>query len=231
MIRPVVHNKSGVLWCGPAALSAITGFGTAEIHRVLEAVTHRKSIKAVGTWEFHETARRLGCEIAPVLELRGNPDFFDKKTRPTLVQFAREHREILKHHAIVVALTSHYVVLSGRRFVDSHEPTPIHFLKAPHRRARVESAWIITPGVRPAQIPPAPEPVKRDYSLAKAKRIAAAWGITVELHNPGEHWVYPPDDSRLHGRRDPYYDEHLGYDDADVLKRVETYAKLLANNL
>lgn len=236
-LHAIQHDLKTTLWCGPAALSAVTGKSTSHVHEAIRqsmnpAYRH-KPIKGVSNTILVRAAELLGCEVIAhfsfVNELRlnyGRIGFNPKP--PTLAKFCRDHRELLRSEILIINITGHYVTVSGRSFIDNHTGKVVLLSSAPFRRARVQAAWIIRPGMKLDKVaPPMPKPADPH---AKARResqaLAKQYGILLEQHNPGEYWVYPPDGLETE-KLDPYYNEHLAYDGwSDVHKRVTTYVKL-----
>jgi hypothetical protein len=141
-MHTVKHDLRGKLWCGPAAISAITGRGTRTVRDAVQ--WHRGNYRPVSSTK--------PSEVLAALELLGygfqevwncEKSYFGK---PTLVQFVRHWRdELACGLPILCALTGHFVVLQGDLFVDSWTKTPVPFSDAPKqfRRRRVAYAWRI----------------------------------------------------------------------------------------
>jgi hypothetical protein len=139
-MHTVKHDLRGKLWCGPAAISAITGRGTREIR---DAVQHwRGDAKPVSSMR--------PSEVLCVLETMGygfetvwNLHELSAYAKPTLKQLSAWWGG--GNSDTLVALTGHFVLLNGGLFCDSWTKTPVPFSDAPKqfRRRRVAYAWRI----------------------------------------------------------------------------------------
>lgn len=162
-LQPVKNDISTILWCGPAAISAVTGEPVSKIVAMAKQLSGKRCIKGISTGLLQRTMTMLGWEAstihrfdrrkessghAVVTQLRSGstitviPGAFDKyvevKDRPTLARYLREHREDFQEHACIVETTGHYVAVYGRRFCDNFTKEPVFLRKSPHRRARVQ---------------------------------------------------------------------------------------------
>lgn len=224
-LKPIVHDRATTLWCGPAVLAAISGQPTSAIHRVLQGVTGRATIKGVCNQELCKAALKLGHQLIAlppndVISLR-------YATYPTLARWTRQNAALLAQHTVIIQVTGHYVAVSGRTFVDSHTKVPVSLKRAPHRRCRVQSVYLVRKVEGAVVEIPAPAPRRVDASRkerTEAKALAALHGIPIEPYENGvgEFWVYPPPglDSEA---KDRNYSDHLAFDWSDVLERVKGY--------
>lgn len=141
----IVHDLPGRLWCGPAAVAAVTGAPTSRIHAIIaaERATHgfRRGEGIKGTWpnELRLAMFALGyrCIWHAGANVAGTP-------RPTFAQFRRARAPELRDAALVVSLTGHFVALAGNRLVDNRYRDPIMASDYPHQRTRVEGAYAVT---------------------------------------------------------------------------------------
>lgn len=224
-LKSIVHDRATTLWCGPAVLAAISGQPTSAIHRVLQGVTGRATIKGVYNQELCKAALKLGHQLTalPSNEVMA----FPAMTCLTLAQWTRQNAALLAQHTVIIQVTGHYVAVSGRTFVDSHTKAPVSLKRAPHRRCRVQSVYLVRKVEGAVVEIPAPAPKRVDASRkerTEAKALAAQHGISIEPYENGvgEFWVYPPPglDSE---DKDRNYSDHLAYDWSDVLERVKGY--------
>lgn len=241
-LHAIKHDLKTALWCGPAALSAVTGKPTSHvveaIRQSVNPAYRNKPVKGVSNEILRRAAELLGCDIIChfnyIMERR-NASVDERLSRhrigtwrpPTLAAFCRQHRELLRHEILIINITGHYVTVSGRSFIDNHTGKVVPLSEAPFRRARVQVAWIVRPGLKLDKVAPAP-PKPADPN-AKYRResneLAKRYHISIEPHLPGEYWVYPPPSIE---HIDPYADEHLAYDGwPDVRARVQRYAELV----
>jgi len=217
MLHQIVHDNRSKLWCGPAAIAAVTGQPTSVVTRALLQVRDGKPVKGIYNHELLGALRMLGYMPSEEVRVRGPL---------TLAEFAAKHRNLFSERPMIVQVTGHYVVLAGRRFVDSHTMTPVWLKDAPHRRRRVEWAWSFTKWGEPTM--PAPRQADRAGSstMAKAKRLAAKHGIEIQRDGAGRSamwWVTCP--ALEHD--DPHEGSNGAYSQQEVLEAVEDYVKCL----
>jgi len=136
-LHPIRHDLPTILWCGPAALSVTTGYPTSVIHRHIMAYTGRRRVKGVNNYTLVNVAKQLGYALQPVFQATTH--------RPTLAAFLRTHRHEVNAYPVIVNVTRHYVVVSGRTFIDNQVKVPTPLKKAPGRRRRVFRAWRVVP--------------------------------------------------------------------------------------
>ena len=103
------------------------------------AYTGRPRVKGVNNYTLVNVANELGYTLQPIFCHR----IAGKK--PTLAAFLRTHRDEVRAHPVIVNVTRHYVVVSGRTFVDNNVSAPTPLKKAPGRRRRVFRAWRVVP--------------------------------------------------------------------------------------
>lgn len=235
-LHAIKHDLRTTLWCGPAALSTITGKATSHVHEAIRQsknpAYYHKPIKGVSNGILVKAAQMLGCEIFEHFNYareRCNATRFGvaapKWQPPTLARFCREHRELLRKETLIINVTGHYVVVSGRSFIDNHTKQVVPLSKAPHRRCRVQASFVVRAGFKPDAVKPAtPKPVFP--SIRGTVERAKQFDIIVEPHLPGEYWVYPPPGYE-NEVVDPYFDEHLAYDADEARKRVDRYIQII----
>ena len=219
MLFQIQHDGKRTLWCGPAAIAAVTGHPTSVISQILREDRGHPT-KGVFHGELFRAMRRLGYKWV-------------KTVRPTvkkmtLARFAAEHKEDFATQPLIVALSSHYVVLAGNRFVDSGTKDPVWISSAPHRRSIVQEAWAYVK----AGDADLPAPKRRDNSKAalrvKCNALAAKHGIDIEKDDMGSGgcwWVTCP--ALEHD--DPHEGNHFAVSWSEVLSMVEDYVDCLTN--
>jgi len=157
-LRPVKNDIQTILWCGPAVISAVTGEPVSGIVSIAKQLSGGNRIKGVSTGLLQRTLAMLGWEAimirkfdfqeAPVQTERlsssitittgGVQEWVETKKRPTLAAYTRKYRADFQEHACIIELSTHWVAVYGRRFVDNHTKEPVFLRKSPHRRARVQ---------------------------------------------------------------------------------------------
>lgn len=216
MLYKINHDNKSKLWCGPAAIAAITGYSTSEITRTARSISGRPQITGMSRGLLQQVMERLGYQ--QVRELH--------PCKMTLAAFSRAHSADFASHPMTVGVTNHWIVLAGRRFVDNFTRDPVWLTDAPHRRATVKWAcsWRKVSEARVAP-PPAPRPGASQSAsdMRKARRMAGKAGLRIERDGDG-YWVLGPlDDSPS----DPLLGNHFCVGGLEVLSNVELYVAAL----
>lgn len=164
-VHPITHNEQLVegmprqVYCGPAAISAITG-RSAECASVwinhLRGDRLNKTVRSTGYGEVSQVLQRLGYFVGTTRRLDG---------RKTLAAWLRSRTEKERGELFLVAASEHWFVVAGNTYACSvvgRVPTS----KAYQRRAIIESitpvrAATTTPAraMRSLRLDPLPEPV------------------------------------------------------------------------
>jgi hypothetical protein len=121
-------------YCGPAAISAVTGCTTAEAAAVLRDITGRKAIKACWTREILTALRRLGWHATLVSH---------EIERPTIARYIREgrHEDV---RAQIILMTGHFIAVSGCWWTDNSPGRGVkHVNDLPWSRRRVREVITI----------------------------------------------------------------------------------------
>lgn len=232
-LHPV--NHSGVRknrYCGPSALSAITGLDTGETVALLRKVSGKASIKGThNRWMMFALAK-LGYMVTPVDDY----DFVSAKECPTLHRWAKKREA--GNGVYLVEVGHHWAVVQGRRYVCGMTGSIVPLKDSPKKKAKVRNTYLITrvEKVDPSTvIPPPPvakpvDPIKREAMI-----VARDYQIHVEHDKEtGVIWIHPPDilcDKEGVMDSDPFADEHYAYSWADALPKVEKYEELAKERL
>lgn len=145
--KPV--DRTGNRYCGPLVIAAITGMSTADAAAALRRITGRTSaVKLVRHEELISTLSALGFVMRRMEIPKHVADvpIFGRKVRkwigPTLTEWLRKRPD--QRAAYVVHVKRHYLLVKGRKMVDTHTGGEWTWLRdAPHRRKRVCHAWRI----------------------------------------------------------------------------------------
>lgn len=142
----MLHNivgcpKGRVQWCGPSAISAITGVDyLTAVERLKEERMHRGHsgerliIKGVSHSLMLATLRRMGYDARPLFPAEGE----------TFAAWLRGRSAEVRQSVVLVNAGHHYLVAQGYRAVDNHTKAPTFISKMPHRRKRMAAAWVVT---------------------------------------------------------------------------------------
>ncbi len=124
-------QRNGVTWCGPAALTAITGKSYEECEALLAGWQSKRPVTGVGLYAMRHALEKLGYTLIAERTRR----------RQTLVQWHRGRSE--RRGVYLVSITGHYCVVRGDVYVDNHTVKPVAFAVAPNRRALVRDVHLV----------------------------------------------------------------------------------------
>lgn len=235
-MHPVTHGKTKNRFCGPAAISIITGIDTGTAAALMRLKTGRRQITGASHWELEKVLQSLGFFTTSVF------DCPLVKKRPTLASWLKTSvADRTAGKMFLVSAGHHWQVVSGRRYCCgiTGEIVSVRSDRV-KRRARVRAVYEVVRA--DASISPKREAVKllapvaksrsSDYAKAgRARQLAKDHGIELDFDGltvADGVWVYgpagTPEDS------DPYAGERYCTDWEDVLERVEGYIALMAEN-
>jgi hypothetical protein len=164
-LRDVSNPKGDAnRYCGPAAISVLTGMGTGEAARLLRSVSGRAAIKGTSNTALWSALRRCGIDI----EERWTPP---AGTSPTLAAWLRSTSGERGGKVFLIVAGNHYQLVSGNRFVcgKTREVVGLDHPKV-SRRARVEIVWTVKATPKGIAIPL----VARKPSTAAHKKAESA---------------------------------------------------------
>ncbi len=156
-IHPVKHGKGDKnRYCGPAALSIVTGMTTGEAARLLRHLSGKASIKGTSTSQMRNAFAKCGVSMKPVVVKPQPPKarpMIDPWTRqvcgtytearPTLTQWLKDSQDIrTPGRVFLVSAGHHWQIITGRRFCCGRtgEIVSIRDKKA-NRRGRVRAVY------------------------------------------------------------------------------------------
>jgi hypothetical protein len=160
-LRPVNHGTTKAdrnTYCGPSAISSLTGMTTGEAARLLRATGGRRAIRGSYTSEMLRALRM--CNI--------NADCYrhaaQSGRRQTLAAWLKATKDARGDAAFLLAAGRHWLLVQGRRYVCgiTKEVVPQKHPKVA-RRAVVTEAYRLTavPDRRVAR----PAAARRDYEM------------------------------------------------------------------
>lgn len=136
ILRPVNVGPRPNRWCGPAAISIITGCTTREAADMLSDVTGSKRVMGTCILDVVEALRRLGYRLVR-LPAKNYGE------HPTLAAWLRDTPRPEGKVFLVVA-GHHYQVISGRRYCCGRTRAIVSIRhKGVKRRARVVEAFVV----------------------------------------------------------------------------------------
>jgi hypothetical protein len=241
-IKPVNHGTTKAdknRYCGPSAISAVTGMTTGEAARLLRHVSGRKAIKGSSVRDV--TSALEMCNIKCTYQAFGLK--LGRSKGPTLAAWLRHTvKERTAKRVFLIVAGWHYQVVQGRRIVCGilGEPTSIRDKKV-KRRARVANVYelsllgVAEMGAK-ITIPAEARKPKRDAVVssdyAQAKRLAKKMEIEIELDQIGpsrkydvQKWISYDDVDENNEPLDfammGVLDGHCSYDWWEVLGKLE----------
>jgi hypothetical protein len=177
-IGPVIKAKTGHnRYCGPGALSIITGIDTAQAAAALREVSGRKAIKGAHEVHMRRVLTKLGYRVQTVTFPEGTTLAAWLKANPLSQRGTKVY---------LITVAHHYVTVQGRRGGCNLTGGPVALKDMKKRRGVVASILLVSKQAKPEPVqrvagvkpkPPAKlQPLKTvaaaEASLAKA-RIAA----------------------------------------------------------
>lgn len=221
-LSPVNHTGPRMnRYCGPSALSILTGLDTGRTAALLRRISGARSIRGTGTSTVKQALWSLGINMSWVAVMG---------RRPTLVQWLKQTRDQRGDNTYLLAVGKHWAIIQGRRYACGIVRKPVPFKDSPKRRARVTEVYALSRISRPDYdevIPQFVAPIDTERKpRIEAKRLAAQYHIEIDdSGRPSEdlRWVYPPSEVDGVEFPDPRADEHYGYGWQEVLDVVQEY--------
>lgn len=226
-----IHNIHGKqLWCGPSAISAITGYSSDDAARVIRHHSGKRFVKGAAQRHVVAALRDFGvqCEL-----LYDAP----KGKGQTFAQW-RKNSVADRKNGVVFLLVSgwHYQVVCGRKATCGRLRDIVSIRdKSLKQRSRVAQVWRLSLIGNRIQKPDVlmrrdvakkmPRPVDPERTAyAKARRLIKQHDMTVDIDrvcaDVVHYWVYA--DDATEAREDyPWHGDHICTTWRDVLRRVE----------
>jgi len=179
-MHSVNQPSRGNRYCGPAAISALTGITTTDAARLLRHVTGRRSITGVYCSDVIQALRLVGMTVYSVDSWNETP--------PTITQWRKRRPS----GDLLVSVTGHLITVKGNRFWDNshHHGAPLTSLPA---RKRVQSVFRVSgrvdiqamPAAAPCARGPRQDAISRATDLGVALTVDCGGGLTSVALDPG----------------------------------------------
>lgn len=248
--QPTVKSK-GNRYCGPAALSSLTGIDTQQAAFLIRQYTGRPKVCGTPGPALWDALRRLGHRVEEVRIPKTKREFrvpYPKPGRPavkiawqgpTLSQWMEQTKDLRGSDAFLVGVTDHWMVVQGNRRCCGISKEVVFFDDDPARnflRTRVTHAFRI---VRVSEVDvetllPSKAQTQRVTEEVRARRLAKrlAEEYDVELDYLSDpkmpSMVYPPAElTEDENWVDPHEGDHTVDDWNGVLALVEEYVDLV----
>lgn len=217
-IDPKDHNR----FCGPAAISILTGMTTGSAARLLRHVTGKDRI--MGTHHFHVRAALQACGVTMSRRFLAHYGFNDPNAKnPTLTQWLKASQTSRTTGRVyLVSAGNHWIIITGRRYCCGLTKGIISIRdKQAKRRARVDGVWEITTekvSIPADKIAPIVRPKRRvDPHYGYLKALERQHGFKGRL----DHDCDPPDYTVEPCERFPRGLATCHYDWMETWSRVE----------
>jgi hypothetical protein len=232
-LHPVNRPKGQNSYCGPAAVSVVTGAPTSEVARVMRR--GRFGWSHVPVKSTYDSDLRYALQ-AYGLDLKMVEDF---STRPTLARWLRENKSLRTPGVtFIISAGNHWVVISGRRYCCGivGEITSVRDSRI-KRRSRVSVAYQV---VRKGKISLSKEyretsqqkeakksrrKMYREWSKLKKQQDAFDFSVVDE----GETWHFGWIEPGASWDFDPHYEEHFCDELEDAISMANCYIKEFPN--
>ena len=127
------HNR----WCGPAAVSVLTGMTAEDAARAIRRVTGKTQCTRVKLGDLLRALRQQGLVLNAV-------GIWSRGTGPTTAAWLKTRRQRTRAtDTYLVAQTTHFIVVRGDMAVDNQTGKPVPLAKITGRRARVAAAYLV----------------------------------------------------------------------------------------
>lgn len=143
------HDLNGLLWCGLAAISAVTGVKTSRIRDLVKRYRKNPQSPVTGTneYEVEYVLKHLGYQMENACYYGGK----DQSTRPSLSKWLDETRKLrVNDVAYLIAFRPcksdpnwHWGVVQNGLYLCTFTNQWVELKKAPWRRRKIEHVFAI----------------------------------------------------------------------------------------
>lgn len=206
-------------FCGPAAMSVITGEDVDDCGRVMRGIAGQaRAAAGFHTWVLKRALQNCGFDLVRLALAVPKPNLraWFKQSRPA-------------ENLYLIVAGNHFAVTQGRRYVCSQTVTVRSTRNAPHLRAIVTEVYMVIqtkPQIALAPAPARPKDTDRKDREA-AKKLARRYGVEIDMGDPGADNIYVTHPRLVSETDDPHYGDHYVYSWSGVLRRVEDYVEAL----
>lgn len=221
-IRPV-NRQNGNRYCGPAAISALTGCTTDDAATVIRSISGQTFVKGAETGHVCQALEAFGLRVNRVT---GRGEF--------LINVAR------RKGVFLVVYDNHFAVVGSGMHVCARFPVPVAVEgETPAKlnlRAKVQRVYAVA-GKLTVKTPDAlvarEKTLKHRAAQSTVRRqcldLAKRHGIRVvdEMADYEQVWVCPPEGLYVDEENDPYDGNHIVDTWPEALERVKEYAAII----
>lgn len=184
-IHPVKHVKNNAnRFCGPSAVSAITGMPSGDAARLIRYVSGKRSVMGTGDSEVRRALAMCGVTTRPIHTPWWVNDRKPHKLAPTLAGWFKETVAMRSAGRVFLIVAGHHwQVVSGRRYVCGLVEQIISITdKRVKRRAKVQRVYEVTgsnitvpPQARKETSPASAASKERGRFVAECRRHKLKW--------------------------------------------------------
>lgn len=220
MLHPIKHDNKSQLWCGPAAIAAITGQPTSVITAMLREASGEPRITGVA----NAPALKVLGDLGYAVDMERH--YIGRDRRFSLNEVAGDFSAALEHMAALVVIPGHYVVLHAGKFIDNNYPAPIPVASAPRSDDLVENIWLLR-RVGPPQIASRFIKAWNDSTTAQARKLARRYriGLRREMWDGLKYVLTCP--VEVDDVDDIYENDWEAETPDELLRKVKQYAELV----
>jgi hypothetical protein len=227
-LRKPLHPKGDRnRYCGPSAISILTGMGTGEAARLIRKVSGAEQVKGTSPVAVMMALGRCGIFSTRRATLTG---------KPTFAQWLSATHGKRGGRVFLLIAGNHFQVVSGNRYACGRTNDVVGIdHPSVKRRARVERVIEVhaPEGVTIPQEarkpPPSAQARVKASARYRAQKLARAWGLRIDREHDGcgyLWWVYGPDGVYDEdGEDDPCCGAHSCTDWSDVMQCVTAYVE------
>lgn len=222
---PKNHNR----WCGPAAVSAITGVDTAQAASLFRAVNGKRSVKGTSIIDMKLVLARLGVHTAKAT-------LYKKGEQPTLSRWIDDTRAERRGRAFLIVAGMHWRLVQRDAYVCGLTGRVVDVSEAPGPRSRVTHVFELEVMdayryAKPHDAVPAPKRRQVDPHQREARRLAREHGIEIGIDRyDGCSTICVWGPSWAEGdafRSDPFSCDHSAENWREALDMVREYVSLM----
>lgn len=208
------NDTKNVVWCGPAAISMVTGFKVSVIVAMHKEISHRSRVSAMSNDHMCTIMHRLGWEIVANRWYMGSG--------ATVAEACKAHAG----QVAIMATPAHFFVSDGEgRVADNAHPAlqPVELSGLADELCEHVIVWRKTGWAPKLALPGTVFDATDKKLLAQARKLARQFGIDIEKDDDA-YWVTHP---AFDEEDDPLAGEHVAYNGEETLAKVMTYAQAL----
>ena len=144
MLYPInMANWNGKLWCGPSALTALTGIDLGQAHSRFAFITGDR-IEDVESVSSYAMKLALSEANMNVRRLDLNTRYPNRTHGITLRRYMTERPFEERAFPLLIRVEDHYITAHMDYLIDNGNPNPTHISNFPKLGRLVKEVWIVT---------------------------------------------------------------------------------------